>query len=90
MNIQQDFTVKTLVELHSQEFFDTLMDEGRLKAYELLDSKWTLYAMTAMARSVAIFHGFDLNNSQIRDVVEVVIAELNDLIYEWTQQYEVV
>jgi len=88
MKIEQRFVLKTLNEMTINEFLE-MITEGRFAdAFKTLDSRWTSYAMTAIALRVCIFHNLDLNRREIDDVVEAVIAELYDWVNLSEERYD--
>ena len=87
MNIHQQFLAKTLFDLHRSEVIDTAKCKGPHAAYDLLENKWTFIAMTLESRNICKFHELNINNSRIRDVVESVISELENEVYEWIEEW---
>jgi len=82
MKHYQDFVQKTLVDMYLDEFIGKAK-ESENEAFRLLNSHWAFHGMRVTAKRVAKFHELDLNNRDLDDVVEAVIAE----IYEETNDY---
>lgn len=83
MTNHQQFVTKTLFDLHRDEFINTLRYKGPAKAYDLLDNHWTEHAMTVIGRNICKFHELYVNQEQLQESVEHVIAQLSDEMYDW-------
>ena len=87
MTNYQEFVAKTLVDIYLDEFIQKARMNGELCAYDLLDNKWTFYAMTATGKRICQFHSMDLNNRQLEDTVEAVIAVIYDEVEEYMTEF---